>query len=54
MIDLYDFFGTFSLGIKITDLHPEKYEIDKYLVDTIKKEAENGDQEAIEFLNRRD
>lgn len=52
MLDLYDFFGSFSIGITPKDLHPESNEIDKYIMDTIKEEAANGDREAQEWLKR--
>lgn len=50
MLDLYDFFGTFSVGMAAKDLNPEN-PMDSWILEEIKKEASEGDSEAIRFLN---
>jgi hypothetical protein len=53
MVDLNDFFGPFSIGMKVTDFDPDNSELDRFIINIIKWDAKNGDEEAIRFLEGR-
>lgn len=53
MLDLYDFFGPFSIGMKVSDFDPDNSELDRFIINIIKGEAKQGDEEAQKWLHEK-